>query len=158
MASILLDPLRLVLTIYSILSQFLDFHQFAIFLQNDVIMQQLFQLHPCHAMPCHHICHIIIHAMPCHHIFHIIIHAMSSLPLFFTEFFLPLYPWLFLCYFFVIIPLTSMMIHVMDPLYFTHFILLPCLLVIPLSFVNTFWINENDIFSTISPFGIDGNI
>ena len=54
---------------FPILSQFPDFHQFAIFLQNDVIMQQQFQLHatsssmPCHAMssylPYHHPCHVI---------------------------------------------------------------------------------------------------
>ena len=38
-----------------------------------------------------------------------------------------------------------MMIHVMD--YFTDFILLPYLLVIPLSFVNSFDINDNYILN-----------
>ena len=92
-------------------------------------------------------CHIVNYAMPCHHIFHIIIHAMSSLPLSFTEFVLPSYPWLFLCHYWT--PLTSMMIHVMDPLYFIDFILLPCLLVIPLSFVNSFDINDKYILNNL---------
>ena len=47
-----------------------------------------------------------------------------------------------------------MMIHVMDPLSFTNFI---PLLVIILSFVNSFDINDNYILKNL-PFGIDGNI
>ena len=149
MVGFFLDPLRLVLTIYSILDQFLDFHQFAIFLQNDVIMQQWFQLHDTSwNIPCHTIIYSISSPMPCHVVIsHIIIHAMSSLPLSFTEFVLTSYPWLFLCHYWT--PLTSMFIHVMNPLSFTYFILLPCLFVIPLSFVNSFDINDNYILNNL---------
>ena len=75
----------------------------------------------------------------------IIIHAMSSLPL-------PSYPWLFLFHYWT--PLTSMMIHVMDPLSLTDFILLSCLLVIPFSFMNSFDINANYILQKYPPLAL----
>ena len=69
------DLLRPVLIIYSILSQFPNFHQFSIFLHNDVIMQQWFQLHatsssmPCHVtyIPYHHSCQVMSSYLPYHH-------------------------------------------------------------------------------------------
>ena len=68
MVGILLRLLGPILTNYSILGQFLDFHHFAIFLQSDVIMQQWLHLHATSSSMSFHVIIIAISSfIPCHH-------------------------------------------------------------------------------------------
>ena len=130
MEGILLDPLGLVLTIYSILSQFPYFHQFSIFLQNNVIMKQWFQLHATSStITFHAIISAITSSMPCHVIIsHIIIYVIST------------FVFLFVC---------PTIISLVIPLFITKLLLQLYILVIPLSFVNTFDINDNYILNNL---------
>ena len=68
MASILLRLNGPILTNYSILCQFPDFHHFYLFLQSDVIMQQWLHLHATSSsMSFHVIIFSISSFIPCHH-------------------------------------------------------------------------------------------
>ena len=84
-AAILLRLLGPILTNYSILSQFPDFHHFSIFLHSDVIIQQWLERHATSTLypPYHLSCHVM---------------ATFDFLLTFTKFNQPACPWLFLCH------------------------------------------------------------
>ena len=104
MVGILLRLHGPILTNYSILGQFPDFHHFSIFIQSDVIMQQWLHLYATSSsMSFHVIIFSISSFIPSHHYlclsfdFHWVHSAIMSLVIpVITEFTMPSFPWLFL--------------------------------------------------------------